>query len=155
MSEDLSKAILWLNAQSTEDPITLYIDSTGGSVTPGLAMYDMIRHSKAPVNAVVIEASSMAAVILQACKKRSALPHSTVLVHSISLAENTRLCDVEDNIDKALARSRKNQLMIDEIYHKRAGISLSMLRKMNRRDKSLNAKEALELNLIDEILDKE
>lgn len=147
------KAIVWLNSQSKLDPITLYINNNGGDVNSGLDIYDMIKHSKAPVNGIVYsKAYSMAAIILQACTTRQALPNSEILIHSIRLAQNMPLCRIEDDIDKALRGPRALQATINNILHERTGLSLRAIQKLNREDREISAKEALALNLIDEII---
>lgn len=152
MANRFGKAVVWLNAQSSKKPITLYIDSAGGLVSAGLDVYDMVKHSKAPITGIVYRrAYSMASVILQGCASREALPNAELLIHSIRLNE-LPLSNVEDDIDKALKRGRELQHSVNEIYKNRTGCSIPMIKKMNRENKYITTTEALELGLIDKIL---
>lgn len=88
MARDAGKAIVWLNAINKKE-ITLYIDSGGGEVQAGLDIYDMIKHSKAPVTGIVYrKANSMASVILQACVKRKAFENAEIIIHDISIRKS-------------------------------------------------------------------
>lgn len=152
MASKFGKAVVWLNAQESEEDITLYIDSNGGAVTPGLDIYDMIRHSKAPITGIVYRrAYSMASVILQGCVHRYALPHAEILVHGIRLGELS-LIDIEDDIDKTLKRSRALQHAVNEIYKNRIGCSIKIIQRMNRLNERVSAQEALAQGLIDKLI---
>ena len=147
-AEKFGIGVVWLNAQDKESPITLYIDSPGGSVPAGLDIYDMIRHSSAPFTGIVYRrANSIAGVILQACATRQALPNAEILIHC------TRLRDVPiDDIDAFVREARKGQEIINTIYHERAGITQRALKKLNREHNPISATDAFSLGLIDEIL---
>lgn len=152
IANKFGKAVVWLNAQSSKKPISLYIDSAGGLVSAGLDIYDMVRHSKASITGIVYRrAYSMASVILQGCASREALPNAELLVHSIRLNE-LPLSNVEEDIDKALNRSRVMQEAINEILKNRTGLSTATIKRMNRENKYMSAQEALACGLIDKIL---
>lgn len=152
MASKFGKAVVWLNAQSSQKPISLYIDSAGGLASAGLDIYDMVRHSKAPITGIVYRrANSMASVILQGCVSREALPNAEILVHSVRLNE-LPLSNVEDDIDKALKKGRELQSTINEIFKNRTGLSIAVIKKMNRENKSMSSREALACGLIDKIL---
>jgi ATP-dependent Clp protease protease subunit len=111
----IGQAIVWLNAKNCCQPITLYINSTGGSVTAGFDICDIIRHSKAPVIGVVFrQANSMASVVLQACKTRKAMAHSILLLHNMKLTMEGEIHEIEEKAKKAVADARSDQ---QEIYH--------------------------------------
>lgn len=152
MASKFGKAVVWLNAQSSKKPIVLYIDSAGGLVSAGLDIYDMVRHSKAPITGIVYRrAYSMASVILQGCVSRESLPHAEILVHSVRLNE-LPLNNIEEDIDKALKKGRELQSTINEIFKNRTGLSVAVIKKMNRENKTISPSEALEYGLIDKIL---
>lgn len=152
VSNKFGKAIVWLNSQSTTKDIAVYIDSPGGSVSAGLDIYDMMKHSSAPITGIVYRrAHSMASLILQGCKTRCALPHADLLVHSIRLNE-LPLSEIEKDFEKALKKSRELQYIVNEIYKKRIGCSMRAIEKMNTDDKLISAKEAFDIGLIDIII---
>lgn len=152
-AKDFGLVIPWLNSQNDEE-IKLIIDCGGGSAAAGLNMYDMVVFSNAPVVGIVYgQASSMASVILQACKKRYALPHAGVCIHYLKTYE-IPLNDLDEDPEKALKSVRERQKSVNDIYHKRTGKSLEEIKIALKEDKLLSAKEALEFGLIDEIIDK-
>lgn len=151
MSRDFGTAMVWLNAQSEEE-IKIIIDCNGGGANAGLDMYDMIKFSSAPVTGIVYSrASSMASVILQACKKRLALPHSRILIHYLRMNE-IPFNEMEENFEEAIKTARGQQDGINEIYQKATGKSLEEIKSAMKADKSMTAQEALEFGLIDEII---
>ncbi len=152
MSRKFGMAIVWLNARDNKSEISLYIDSGGGSAMAGLDMYDMIKHSKAPVVGTVYRhASSMASVILQACALRLAMPHAEILIHSLRINEMS-LDKLDEDPEKALSQARERQRGIDAIYHVRTGRSIKEVRNKLKENKAMSVKEALAFGLIDEII---
>lgn len=155
IARQLGKAIIWLNAQDEEKPITLYIDSPGGNADAGLDICDIVRHSRAPITGIVYrQANSMATVILQACTVRNCLPNACLLVHSIRLCE-APLHELEDDFEKAIASTRKVQAAVNKIVQSRTGLSDKKMRELNKKGAILSSQEALKLGLIDEIIDGE
>ena len=151
LASQFGMVMVWLNKQN-EEPIDMYFDSPGGSVAAGLDIYDMVRHSKAPVTGIIYRhADSMAAVIIQGCTTRQALPNADLLIHGVRISDFS-LISIEDDIEKALRKAREQQSIINTILHERTGLSLSAIRKMNRQGKTISATEAFSLGLIDEIL---
>lgn len=150
-SKEFGMAMMWLNAQSDEE-IKLVIDCTGGIVTAGLDMFDMIMFSNAPVAGIVYSrADSMASVILQACDKRYALPHARMLIHYLKTNE-IPLNELDEEPEKALRSAKERQNSINEIYQKATGRSIEEIKSKMKENKSMTAMEALDFGLIDEII---
>jgi ATP-dependent Clp protease protease subunit len=145
----IGKGVVWLNVLG-EQEIVLYIDSNGGYVSAGLDIYDIIRHSRAPVVGVVYRrANSMASVILQACQRRKAMRHSELALHDITTPPLT-LADLEDQ--EKLKNTRRAQEEIYQIINQRSGMAVEEVRKICKEGKKLSADEALGLGLIDEVI---
>lgn len=154
VAKQFGKAIVWVNAQDDKRPITLYLDSPGGNADAGLDMCDMIRHSRAPVTGIVYrQASSMAAVILQTCTTRKCMSNAGILLHSIRLNE-VPLDQLEDDLEKAIEKTRKIQAAVNKVVQSRTGFSNEKMREINKKDQFFSPDQALELGLIDEILDE-
>lgn len=150
-AREIGESILWLNAVDDLKEITLYINSSGGSVTAGLDIYDIIRNSNAPVTGIVYRsANSMATVVLQACKIRKALKHSGIVIHNIKI--NKEWHEFEENLEKALADTKRDQESIYEIFVKRTGRSLEEIKRACRETKTMLADEAKKFGLIDEVI---
>lgn len=150
-AKEFGLAMAWLNSQNDEE-VKLIIDCGGGSATAGLNMYDMVMFSNAPVVGIVYgQASSMASVILQACKKRYALQHAGLCIHYLKTYE-IPLNDLDEDPEKALKSVRERQKSINDIYHKRTCKSFEEIKLALKEDKLLSSKEALEFGLIDEII---
>ncbi|MBI3609970.1 MAG: ATP-dependent Clp protease proteolytic subunit [Nitrospirae bacterium] len=146
----IGRSIIWLNAQNEVDPITLYISSPGGCTDAGLDIYDMIKHSKAPIVGMVYRmASSMAAVILQACRPRIAFRNTEILIHSVSVRKN--LSELEENIEVAMAETRKKQEEIYNILTSSTGRTIEEIKQKFKEDKAMTAEDAKKFGLIDEI----
>ncbi len=151
----LGPAIVLLNARSESEPITLYIGSSGGSFFPGLDMYDIVRHSKAPINGIVYrEASSMASVILQACAKRGMMAHARMIVHGITNHADIREEDLRNRKwqKKRLADFEEKNAIVAGIYASRTKQNKKIIAGWLRKDTAFSASEALKARLIDEIL---
>lgn len=159
----VSKAITWMNAQDTETPIQLRINSNGGSTPVGLDIYDIVRESKAPVTGVVMcRSDSIASIVLQGCAKRISLPHATMLLHRVStelrLHESVSAGDTfdwgahEQRMKKVLQEGEKYQAILEKIYSDRARQDIQKIRSLVAGNGThLNAQEALALNLVDEV----
>lgn len=149
--------ILRLNRQSNQ-PIKLFIDSAGGELNGFRILANGIKSSKAPVIGVVIgNAHSAAALILQCCHKRIAMPYTRIFFHEIQNTINTNLSGANvgiiENVIKKLLQERKqarnDQNELDDLITTRSGISFEQIESIE--EKYLTPKEALKLNLIDEI----
>lgn len=150
-AEKIGTAIIWLNAQNDSSEIILYIKSYGGTVAAGLDIYDIVRHSKAPVTGIVYSsANSVATVVLQACKMRKALRHSEIIIHNIKITEEWQ--EFEENLEKTLKDTKIRQQRIYEIFSERTGKTIEEIKKACRERKTMTAEEAKEFGLIDEVI---
>lgn len=135
--------LLFLDSQDPEKEISLYINSPGGSVSAGMAIYDTMRFIKAPVHTIGIGlAASMGALLLASGNKRSVLPHTKVMIHQPLVSGD--LGGKETDI-KILARDLTNtREMISEILAKHCNKMVKVIEKDIENDRYMNAKEALE-----------
>lgn len=145
--------LLFLEAQSPDKDIFLYINSNGGSVSDGLAIYDTIQYIRPPVCTISVGISaSIAAVILTAGTKgkRYALPNSRILLHQPSGGVRGVASDIEIHADEIMRiRERINQILSTH-----TGQKLKKIKKDTDRDFWMSAKEALDYGLIDEVIKK-
>lgn len=144
--------LLFLEHEDPQKDIKLYINSPGGSVTAGLAIYDTIQHIKCDVFTIGVGiAASMGAVLLAAGAKgkRFILPNSEVLIHQVmSEGIGGQATEIEISAKHILRlRERLNQILA-----KHTGQSLSKIQKDTDRDYWLSAQEAKEYGLVDEII---
>lgn len=146
--------LLFLDAQSPNQEIRLYINSPGGEVDAGLAIYDTMQFVRAPVSTIVIGmAASMAAVILAAGEKgrRYALPHSKVMIHQPWGGVRGTASDIAIQAQEIL----KAKKLLNEILAKHTGQPLEKVEKDTDRDYYLSAQEAMEYGLIDQVVTRE
>ena len=145
--------LLLLDSENPEKDIALYINSPGGSVTAGLAIYDTIQHIRADVNTICLgQAASMGAFLLAAGApgKRFALPHSRILIHQPLGGAQGQATDIE--IQAAEIGRLKRTL--NELLAKNTGQSYKKIEKDTDRDYIMTPEEALEYGMIDKILTK-
>lgn len=143
--------ILLLDAEDPDKDIIIYINSPGGSVIDGLAIYDTMQHAKAPINTICIgEAASMASVLLLAGSpsKRYALKNARVMIHQGSGGTKGQASDIEIYTRELL----RLEHLINEIMHEHTGQSIEKLQKDQNRDNYMTAPQALEYNIIDKIV---
>jgi ATP-dependent Clp protease protease subunit len=144
-------------ADNPEKPISLYINSPGGSVTAGLAIYDTMTYIQAEVSTICIgQAASMGSLLLAggAPGKRYALPHSSIMLHQPSGGYAGQAADIAIHAKEILrVRDSLNRIYQGHMTGKRQ-LSLEEIEKLLDRDTFLSAPEALEMGLIDEILDR-
>jgi len=146
--------LLFLDAQNPNQEIRLYINSPGGEVDAGLAIYDTIQFVRAPVSTIVIGmAASMAAVILAAGEKgrRYALPHSKVMIHQPWGGARGTASDIAIQAQEIL----KAKKLLNEILAQHTGQPLEKVERDTDRDYYLSAQEALEYGLIDQVVTRE
>lgn len=146
--------LLFLDAQNPNQEIRLYINSPGGEVDAGLAIYDTMQFVRAPVSTIVIGmAASMAAVILAAGEKgrRYALPHSKVMIHQPWGGVRGTASDIAIQAQEIL----KAKKLLNEILSKHTGQPLERVERDTDRDYYLSAQEALEYGLIDQVVSRE
>lgn len=149
----ITAQLLLLDSQSSEQPINLFINSPGGEVYSGLAIYDVMQYIGAPVhtNCVGI-AMSMASVILMAGAQghRVALPHSRIMIHAGSAGmPRSSLPDLEVQAREFL----DIRDMMEEVYHRHTGHPKDKLRKDMERDYFMTPEAAREYGLIDRVVE--
>jgi ATP-dependent Clp protease protease subunit len=143
--------MLFLAAKDPAKDVRLYINSPGGSVTAGLAVYDTLRFVKCDVETICIgQAASMAAVLLAAGTpgKRGALPNSRILLHQVFGGAQGQAADVKIQTDELL---RMRDLLTD-ILAEHTGKTKKKVAKDTDRDYFMSAKESLEYGVIDRII---
>ena len=145
--------LLFLESENPSKDIALYINSPGGVVTSGLAIYDTMQYIRPKVSTVCIgQAASMGSLLLTAGEKgkRFSLPNSRIMVHQPSGGAQGQATDIEIQAREILAlRARLNN-----IYVEHTGQSLDVIEKVMERDKFMTADEAKEFGLIDEVVSK-
>ena len=143
--------MLLLDSENPEKDIMLYINSPGGSVTAGLAIYDTMQHIRADVCTICLgQAASMGAFLLSsgAKGKRMALPHSRVLIHQPLGGAQGQATDIEIQAAEIL-RIKKT---LNEILASNTGQALSKIEKDTDRDYIMTPEEALEYGMIDKVV---
>lgn len=145
--------LLFLESENPDKDIHLYINSPGGAVTSGMAIYDTIQFIKCDVSTLCIgQAASMGALLLAggAAGKRHCLPHSRVMIHQPLGGVQGQAADIEIHAREILAiRERLNQILA-----KHTGQSLETIQEDTDRDRFLSATEAVSYGLIDSVLSK-
>ncbi|KAI9480448.1 MAG: Clp protease [Benjaminiella poitrasii] len=146
--------LLFLESESTEKPISLYINSPGGSVTAGMAIYDTMQYIQSPVSTLCIgQACSMGSLLLTAGEpgKRFALPNASIMIHQPSGGASGQASDIAIHAREILrVRERLNK-----IYQKHTGIrDVETIEKMVERDYFMTSEEAMNFGLIDKVLEK-
>ena len=145
--------LLFLDAEDPKKDISIYINSPGGVVTAGMAIYDTIRYVKADISTICIgQAASAAAILLTAGTKgkRLALPNARVMIHQVMGGAEGQATDVEIQTREIL-RIKK---AINEILAKHTGKSMSQIEKDTDRDFYMTAIEAKKYGIIDEVIKK-
>ncbi len=143
--------MLFLDAENSQKDILLYVNSPGGSVTAGLAIYDTMQHVKSDVSTICVGmAASMGAFLLAsgAKGKRLALPNSDIMIHQLSSGFQGQATDIEINARYILKlKSRLNTLLA-----KHTGKSPEVIEKDSDRDNWMSSDEAKKYGLIDKVL---
>jgi ATP-dependent Clp protease protease subunit len=151
VSNLITAQLLFLESEDPEREINMYINSPGGSVTAGLAIYDTMQFVKPPVSTLCVgQAASMGAVLLAAGSKgkRYALPHARIMIHQLSGGFEGQAADIDIQAREAL-RLRD---VLNLILSQHTGQNLKKLEKDTDRDNFLSAQQALEYGLIDEVI---
>ena len=146
--------MLLLDSENPEKDIMLYINSPGGSVTAGFAIYDTMQHIRADFSTICLgQAASMGAFLLSsgAKGKRMALPHSRVLIHQPLGGAQGQATDIEIQAAEIL-RIKKS---LNEILASNTGQALSKIEKDTDRDYIMTPEEALEYGMIDKVITKD
>ena len=145
--------MLFLEAQDPDKDISFYINSPGGSVTAGMAIYDTMQYIKCDVSTICIGmAASMGAFLLSSGTKgkRLALPHSEVMIHQPLGGARGQATDIQIQAEQIL----KTKATLNKILAENTGKSLKVIEKDTDRDNYMTAQVALEYGLIDKIVTK-
>lgn len=148
--------LLFLESQDSEKDISLYINSPGGSVTAGLAIYDTMNYIKCDVSTICVGmAASMGAFLLSsgAKGKRIALPNSEILIHQPLIGGNGLTGQATD-IELAAKNLVRTKERLNEILAKNTGKSYEQIVQDTDRDNSMTAQGALAYGLVDKVIDK-
>ncbi len=145
--------LLFLESEDPAKDIYFYINSPGGLITSGLAIYDTMQYVKCPVSTICIgQAASMGAVLLAggAKGKRYALPHARVLIHQPLGGVQGQATDIDIQAREIL-RMREE---INKIFTNHTGQPMEKIQQDTERDFFMTAAQALEYNIIDQIMEK-
>ncbi len=145
--------LLFLESESSEKDIYMYINSPGGSVTSGLAMYDTMQYIKPDISTVSIGLSASAGSLLLMAGtkgKRISLPHSKIMIHQPSAGFSGQATDIEIHAKDILDTKKR----LNELYVKHCGKDLKTVTDAMERDNFMTPEQALEFGLIDKITDK-
>lgn len=144
--------LLFLDGEDSGKEISLYINSPGGIVSSGMAIYDTMQYVKSPITTICVgQAASMAAVLLAAGTKgkRYALPNSRILIHQPMGGVQGQATDIDIHAKEIL----KLRERLNKILSKHTGQSLKKIEKDTDRDYYMTAEEAKEYGIIDEIIE--
>ena len=151
VANSIVSQLLFLQAQDAEKDIYLYINSPGGSVTAGFAIYDTIQHIKPDVQTICIGmAASMGSFLLAAGAKgkRCALPNAEVMIHQPLGGAQGQATEIEIAANHIL----KTRAKLNQILAERTGQSIEKIEKDTDRDNFLSAEEAKEYGLVDQVM---
>ena len=143
--------LLFLESEDPEKEIYLYINSPGGLVTAGLAIYDTMQYITCPIATLCMgQAASMGALLLTAGTKgmRYALPHSRIMIHQPSGGFRGQATDIEIHAKETLRLKQ----MLNDIMAKHTGQTSARIQELTERDNFMGAEEAVALGLIDRVL---
>ena len=143
--------LLFLDAEDPGKDINLYINSPGGVITSGLAIYDTMNHVKSDVSTICVGmAASMGAFLLSggAKGKRFALPNAEIMIHQPSGGTRGQATDMQIHVERIIKTKQK----LNEILAANTGKPLDVVTKDAERDYFMSAQEALEYGLIDKVI---
>lgn len=144
--------LLFLANQNPDEDIKLYINSPGGSVTAGMAIYDTMQFIKPDVSTICVGmAASMASVLLAAGakSKRFCLPNSEVMIHQVMGGTEGQASDIKIHAERILKMKDK----LNEILVKHTGQKKDQIEKDTDRDHFMDAKEAMKYGLVDKVIE--
>ena len=153
VSSLISAQLLFLESENNSKEIFMYINSPGGIVTDGLAIYDTMQYIKPAVATLCIgQACSMGSFLLAAGEKgqRMSLPNSRVMVHQPSAGFQGQATDIEIHAKEIIQTKKK----LNEIYSKHTGQSVDKIKDSLERDNFMSAEEAKSFGLIDKVVEK-
>ncbi|XP_049828723.1 ATP-dependent Clp protease proteolytic subunit isoform X1 [Schistocerca gregaria] len=156
VTDDLSSLVvaqlLFLQSESSKKPIHMYINSPGGSVTAGLAIYDTMQYILPPIATWCVgQACSMASLLLAAgtCGMRHSLPNARIMIHQPSGGVRGQATDMLIHVEEIL----KIKKQINKLYVKHTGLPIEKIELNMERDKFMSPTDAKEFGIIDKILD--
>ena len=153
VANEVVAQLLYLAADDAEKDIIMYINSPGGSVTAGLAIYDTMQYVPCDVQTVCIgQAASMGSVLLSAgaAGKRQILPHSRVMIHQPHGGAGGTSADIEIQAKEIMSLKRR----LNEILAKHSGKSVEQIESDGDRDHFMSAQEAIAYGLVDTLIDR-
>ncbi|WP_237036179.1 ATP-dependent Clp endopeptidase proteolytic subunit ClpP [Mediannikoviicoccus vaginalis] len=153
MADLIVAQLLFLESEDPNKDIQMYINSPGGSVSAGFAIYDTMQYVKCDVNTICIGmAASMGAFLLAAGEKgkRFALPNSDIMIHQPLGGAQGQAEDIRIHAEKIIKIRQK----LNQILSERTGQPLEVIERDTDRDKFLEAQEAMEYGLIDKVIEK-
>ena len=145
--------LLFLEAEDPEKDIQLYINSPGGSITSGFAIYDTMQYIKSDVSTICIGmAASMGAFLLSGGEKgkRFALPNAEVMIHQPLGGTRGQATDIQIHAERIIATKKQ----LNQILSENTGQSIEVIQKDTERDNFMTAQEAMEYGLIDKVVSK-
>ncbi|KAF1977109.1 ATP-dependent clp protease-like protein proteolytic subunit [Bimuria novae-zelandiae CBS 107.79] len=155
MSATVTAQLLFLESDNPSKPISLYINSPGGSVTAGMAIYDTMNYIRCPITTICMgQAASMGSLLLAGGSpgNRFILPHSRVMIHQPSGGYSGKASDIADYAKEILrVRDQLNKIYQKHLTKTR---TLEEIEKYMERDYFMDAGEALEFGIVDQILEK-
>src|SRR5579862_1409489 len=143
--------LLFLEAENPKKEISMYINSPGGVVTSGMAIYDTMQFVKPPVSTLCCgQAASMGSFLLAAGAKgrRYALPHARILIHQLSGGFEGQAADIEIQAREALRQKE----ILNDVLARHTGKTVKQIEKDTDRDNFMSAAQAVEYGLIDEVI---
>jgi ATP-dependent Clp protease protease subunit len=149
----VTSQLLFLESENPKREIAMYINSPGGIVTSGLAIYDTMQYIRSPVSTVCIgQAASMGSLLLAAGEKglRICLPNARVMVHQPSGGFRGQASDIERHAEDILATKRR----LNEIYVKHTGQPYDVVERTLDRDHFMTAEEARAFGIVDKVYEK-
>ena len=149
----VSAQLLFLESESKDKDIYMYVNSPGGSVTAGLAMYDTMQYVQPDISTVSIGLSASAGSLLLmagTAGKRISLPNSKIMIHQPSAGFQGQATDIEIHAKDILDTKKR----LNNLYVKHCGKDLKTIEDAMERDNYMNPEQALEFGLIDKIVEK-
>ena len=143
--------MLYLESEDPDKDINFYINSPGGSVSAGLAIYDTMQYIKCEVSTICVGlAASMGAFLLAsgAKNKRKALPHAEIMIHQVSGGVRGQATDISIHAEQILKVKHK----LNEILSKRTGQTIETIQQDTERDHYMSAGEAFAYGIVDEVI---
>ena len=147
--------LLYLESVDREKEISLYINSPGGSISAGMAIYDTMNFIKCPVSTICIGMCASMAAVLLACGekgKRIALPHSKIMIHQPLI--NGHFQDQTTNLEIEAAEMERIRKMLNELLASVTGKSIEEIEKDTDRNNYMDALTAKEYGIVDKVLEK-